>query len=124
MVFDKVDVNLDSGKCVFATLKGLIAKNMIYFFISMPLNEVLNIEDKLPRASYCLMQLQSTSSRYYGIMKKDAYAAFVLLLSEDTKKNLETLEKNIFQMFFLQNISDSITFLGNRRLMMYLSDEN
>jgi hypothetical protein len=45
-------------------------------------------------------------------------------LTEDSKKNVEMLDKNIFQMFFLQNISDNITYLGNRKLMAYISDEN
>jgi hypothetical protein len=34
------------------------------------------------------------------------------------------LEKNVFQLFFLQNISDNINYIGNRRLMIHLSSEN
>jgi hypothetical protein len=90
----------------------------------MPLNEILQLDEKLPKGSYCLFQVQSASSRYYGIIKKDAYPILVQSLTEETKKNVETLDKNIFQTFFLQNISDSITYIGNRRLIMYISDEN
>ena len=97
---------------------------MIYFFINLPLNEVMILEDKLPKGSYCLFQMQSASSRYYGIIRKDAYQLLLQTISEESKKNIETLEKNIFQMFFLQNSSDSITYMGNRRLMAYISDEN
>ncbi|HUQ65702.1 MAG TPA: hypothetical protein VM101_06090 [Flavitalea sp.] len=97
---------------------------MIYFFINIPFNEAMNLEDKLPRGSYCLFQMQSASSRFYGIMKKDLFPLLLQTLSEDSKQNIETLDKQIFQMFFLQNISDSITYLGNRRLMTYISDEN
>jgi hypothetical protein len=97
---------------------------MIYFFINLPLNEVMMLEDKLPKGSYCLFQMQSASSRYYGIIRKDSYQLLLQTISEESKKNVETLEKNIFQMFFLQNSSDSITYMGNRRLMAYISDEN
>lgn len=97
---------------------------MIYFFISMPLNEVAKMEDTLPKASYCLFQMQSASSRYYGIMKKDAYPLFLQCLTEETRKNLETIEKTVFQYFFLNNSSDNITYFGNRRLMIYISDES
>jgi len=97
---------------------------MIYFFINLPLNEVMMLEDKLPKGSYCLFQMQSASSRYYGIIRKDSYQMLLQTISEESKKNIETLEKNIFQMFFLQNSSDSITYMGNRRLMAYISDEN
>ena len=97
---------------------------MIYFFINLPLNEVLILEDRLPKGSYCLFQMQSASSRYYGIIRKDSYQLLLQTISEESKKNVETLEKNIFQMFFLQNSSDSITYMGNRRLMAYISDEN
>jgi len=97
---------------------------MIYFFINLPLNEVMMLEDKLPKGSYCLFQMQSASSRYYGIIRKDSYQLLLQTISEESRKNVETLEKNIFQMFFLQNSSDSITYMGNRRLMAYISDEN
>ena len=96
---------------------------MIYFFINMPPSELAKIEDKLPKGSYCLFQMQSSSSRYYGIMKKDAFAAFGETLSEESKKNLEVLDKTVFQLFFLSNSSDEITYTGNRRLMVYISDE-
>ncbi len=97
---------------------------MIYFFINLPLNEVLILEDKLPKGSYCLFQMQSASSRYYGIIRKDSYQLLLQTISEESKKNVETLDKTIFQMFFLQNSSDNITYMGNRRLMAYISDEN
>lgn len=97
---------------------------MIYFFINMPLNEVEKMEDTLPKGSYCLFQVQTASSRYYGIMKKDAYPVFTQTLGEETRKNLEAIEKSVFQYFFLNNISDNISYLGNRRLMAYISDES
>lgn len=97
---------------------------MIYFFINMPPREVEKMEETLPKGSYCLFQMQNASSRYYGIMKKDAYQAFVQSLGEETRKNLETIEKIVFQYFFLNNISDNITYVGNRKLMVYISDEN
>jgi hypothetical protein len=97
---------------------------MIYFFINIPLNEAMNLEDKLPRGCYCLFQMQNASSRFYGIMKKDSFPLLLQMLNEESKQNIETLDKNIFQLFFLQNISDSITYMGNRRLMSYISDEN
>jgi hypothetical protein len=96
---------------------------MIYFFINIPLNEVEKLEDVLPKGCYCLFQMQYASTRYYGIIRKDSYPLMLQTLSEDSKKNVETLDKNIFQTFFLQNISDNITYLGNRKLMAYISDE-
>src|SRR5688572_10151216 len=97
---------------------------MIYFFISMPPNELEKMENTLPKGSYCLFQIQSAITRYYGIMKKDAYPAFIQCLTEETRKNLEAIDKTVFQYFFLNNISDDITYLGNRRLMAYISDES
>lgn len=97
---------------------------MIYFFINMPLNELEKMEEKLPKGSFCLFQVQNATSRYYGIMKKDAYAAFMQGLGEETRKNLETIDKTVFQHFFLNNISDDISYIGNKRLMVYISDEN
>lgn len=82
------------------------------------------MESVLPKGSYCLFQMQSASSRYYGIMKKDAYPLFIQCLTEETRKNLEAIEKTVFQYFFLNNISDNIDYLGNRRLMAYISDES
>lgn len=97
---------------------------MIYFFINIPLNEVNKLEDRLPKGSYCLFQMQSASSRYYGIIKKDSFHLLMESLTEESKNNVEKLDKDVFQMFFLQNISDSITYVGNRRLMAYISDES
>ena len=97
---------------------------MVYFFINMPPNELMKLEDRLPKGCYCLFQMQSASSRYYGIIRKDSFPVLMETLTEESKKNVETLDKNIFQMFFLQNISDNITYLGNRRLMAYISDES
>ena len=96
---------------------------MIYFFINIPLNELEKLEEILPKGCYCLFQMQNASSRYYGIIRKDSYPLLLQSLTEDSKKNVEPLDKTIFQMFFLQNISDSITYLGNRKLMAYISDE-
>ena len=76
---------------------------MIYFFINMPLSELAKLEDNLPKGSYCLFQMQSSSSRYYGIMKKDAYAILSQTLTEESKKNVEVLDKTVFQLFFLSN---------------------
>jgi len=96
---------------------------MIYFFINIPLNEVEKMEGVLPKGCYCLFQMQNASSRYYGIMKKDAYPVFIQSLTEETRKNLETIDKTVFQYFFLNNISDNISYMGNRRLIAYISDE-
>ena len=96
---------------------------MIYFFINIPFNEVVRLEDILPRGCYCLFQMQNASTRYYGIIRKDSYPLMIQSLSDESKKNVEMLDRNIFQMFFLQNISDTITYLGNRKLMAYVSDE-
>jgi len=97
---------------------------MIYFFINMPLNEASRLEDRLPKGCYCLFQMQSPSSRYYGIMKKEAYQTLLESVSEETRNHIEVLDKDVFQLFFLNNISDGISYLGNRRLMVYLSDED
>jgi hypothetical protein len=96
---------------------------MIYFFINIPLSELAKLEDILPKGCYCLFQMQNASTRYYGIIRKDSYPLMMQTLTEESKKNVEILDKNIFQMFFLQNISDSITYVGNRKLMAYISDE-
>jgi hypothetical protein len=96
---------------------------MIYFFINIPLDELAKLEEVLPKGCYCFFQMQNTSTRYYGIIRKDSYPLMLQSLTDDSKKNVETLDKNIFQMFFLQNISDSITYVGNRKLMAYISDE-
>lgn len=96
---------------------------MIYFFINIPPREVEKMEGVLPKGSYCLFQMQAASSRYYGIMKKDTYPVFMQALTEETRKNLETIEKTVFQHFFLNNISDNISYVGNRRLIAYISDE-
>ena len=96
---------------------------MIYFFINIPFNEVEKLEDVLPKGCYCLFQMQHSSNRYYGIIRKDSYPLMLQTITEESKKNVETLDKNIFQMFFLQNITDSITYQGNRKLMAYISDE-
>jgi hypothetical protein len=96
---------------------------MIYFFINIPLSELEKLEDILPKGCYCLFQMQNASTRYYGIIRKDSYALMIQTLTDESKKNVEMLDKNIFQMFFLQNISDNITYVGNRKLMAYISDE-
>ena len=96
---------------------------MIYFFINIPLNELAKLEETLPKGCYCFFQMQNASTRYYGIIRKDSYPLMLQSLTDDSKKNVETLDKNIFQLFFLQNISDSITYVGNRKLMAYISDE-
>jgi hypothetical protein len=57
-------------------------------------------------------------------MKKEVYPVFLQALTEETRKNLETLDKTVFQLFFLNNSTDQITYFGNRRLMVYLGDEN
>jgi hypothetical protein len=97
---------------------------MIYFFINMPLNEIVLLESKLPKGCFCFFQVQSATNRYYGMIKKDAFLLLKEILSNESQQNLELLDKNVFQLFFLQNISDNITCIGNRRLMVHLSDEN
>ena len=44
--------------------------------------------------------------------------------TDEVRKNLETLDKTVFQLFFLNNSTDQITYFGNRKLMVYLGDEN
>ena len=94
---------------------------MIYLFINIPDNELATLEGKLPRGSYCFFQVQSTSTRYYGMIKKDAFTVLKESLTPETRQNLEILDKNVFQLFFLQNNSDNISFLGNRRLIIHLT---
>ena len=65
---------------------------MIYFFINIPLNELAKLEDTLPKGCYCLFQMQNTSNRYYGIIRKDSYPIMLQTLTEDSKKNVEMLE--------------------------------
>jgi len=96
---------------------------MLYFFINIPYNEIIQFENRLPKGSYCLFQVQSSTSRYYGIMKKEAYQILKEYLPKESLANIELLDKKIFQLFFLQNISDNISYFGNRRLMVHLSDE-
>jgi hypothetical protein len=57
------------------------------------------------------------------MIKKEAFPVLTASLSEESSKNFERLEKTVFQMFFLQNISDNISCIGNRRLMIHLSDD-
>jgi hypothetical protein len=97
---------------------------VLYFFINIPVNEIFQLENKLPKGCYCFFQVQAGSTRYYGMIKKDAFALLKESLSHETVQNLELLDKNVFQLFFLQNISDNITCLGNRRLMIHLSADN
>lgn len=97
---------------------------MLYFFVNIPNQEIIQLQKKLPRGSFCLFQIQGGSSRYYGLMKNDAREIFKENLSNETLQNLEYLDKNVFRMFFLQNINDSITCIGNRAMLMHLSDES
>lgn len=97
---------------------------MVYFFINIPHDEVQKLEKMLPKGSYCLFQVQSGSTRYYGMLKEEAYQTLMTVLSPETSQHVELLDKTVFQHFFLQNISDQIYCLGNRRLMLHLSDEN
>ena len=96
---------------------------MIYFFINISAKELDAIIEKLPRGSYCFFQVQQGSTRYYCMTREDGFAILDRSLSTETRQNLETLDKNIFQLFFLQNISDNINYIGNRRLMIHLSSE-
>jgi len=97
---------------------------MLYFFVNIPNQEIIQLQKKLPRGSFCLFQIQGGSSRYYGLMKKEAKDIFRESLSPETLQNLEFLDKTVFRMFFLQNISDSISCIGNRAMLMHLSDED
>jgi hypothetical protein len=96
---------------------------MIYFFINISGKELDALIDKLPRGSYCFFQVQQGSTRYYCMIKEDGFAILNRSLSAETRQNVEVLDKNIFQLFFLQNISDNINYIGNRRLMVHLSSE-
>lgn len=101
-----------------------VTQGMIYFFINIPQNEMAQLENKLPKGSFCLFQIQSGSSRFYGMIKKDAYQTLKDALSKESLQYFEPVDKNVFQLFFLQNVTDKIICIGNRRLMIHLSDEN
>ena len=95
---------------------------MIYFFINIPLNELEKLEDVLPKGCYCLFQMQNASTRYYGIIRKDSYALMLQTLTEDSKKNVEMLEKNIFQIIIMQESWFNF-YESNERLVVLLSLE-
>lgn len=97
---------------------------MLYFFIHIPGNEVHQLQKKMPKGSMCLIQMQTGSSRYYGVMKEDAKETLMHSLSPESLDHLEMLDKAVFRLFFLQNIGDTISCVGNRSLLMHLSDEN
>jgi len=100
-----------------------LTMQMIYFFVNIGNNEIAQIQQNLPKDCFCLFQLQPSSSRYYGIIKKGCIAQFEKLLSSETASYLEYVDENVFKLFFLQNYGDSISCVGNRRLLMHLSDE-
>jgi hypothetical protein len=97
---------------------------MIYFYINISSNEVSLLQQKLAKGTYCLFQLQGGTSRFYGMVKKGTKNEFLALLTPETLQHIEYLEKPIFKLFLLQNISDSICCIGNRGLLLHLSDEN
>jgi hypothetical protein len=96
---------------------------MTYFFINISGKELDALLDRLPRGSYCFFQVQQGSTRYYCMIKDEAFSVLNRSLASETQQNVEVLDKNVFQLFFLQNISDNINYIGNRRLMIHLSSE-
>jgi hypothetical protein len=97
---------------------------MLYFFLNIPDDEIVKLQNHLPKGSFCLFQVQVGSSRYYGVIKNDAFPELQRNLTPETTRHLEKLDKNVFRMFFLQNIGDSIACIGNRTLLVHLSDED
>ena len=96
---------------------------MIYFFVNIGNIEIANLQQALPKDCFCLFQLQPSSTRYYGMIKKGCMPQFEKSLTPETASYLEYVDEDVFKLFFLQNYGDSITCIGNRRLLMYLSDE-
>ena len=97
--------------------------HMIYFFISIGNHEIAQLQQNLSKDSFCLFQLQPSSSRYYGMIKKASIEQFEKSLTPEAASNLEYVDEAVFKLFFLQNIGESISCIGNRRLLMHLSDE-
>jgi|SRR4051812_2336076 hypothetical protein len=97
---------------------------MLYFFINITPNELILIQKTLTKGSFCLFQLQSGTSRYYGLIRKAVQEEFTAMLTADTREHLEYLDKQVFKHFFLQNMSDTIYSIGNRGLLYHLSDES
>jgi hypothetical protein len=97
---------------------------MIYFFINISGKELDALVEKLPRGSYCFFQVQPSSTRYYCMIREEGFSILERVISSETRQNLEVLDKNIFQLFFLQNISDNINYIGSKRLLIHLSSEN
>jgi hypothetical protein len=96
---------------------------MVYFFVNISNNDISKLQGSLPKDCFCLFQLQPGSTRYYGMVKKGSLPQFVKALPEETATYLEYVEENVFKLFFLQNIGESISCVGNRRLLIHLSDE-
>jgi hypothetical protein len=97
---------------------------MIYFFINISGKELDILVENLPRGSFCFFQVQPASTRYYCMIREDAFSILERVLPSETRQNVEMLDKNVFQLFFLQNISDRINYIGSKRLLNHLSAEN
>lgn len=97
--------------------------HIVYFFVNISNNDIPKLQASLPKDCFCLFQLQPSSSRYYGMVKKASLPALLKALPEEAAGYLEYLDENAFKTFFLQNIGDSLSCIGNRRLLIHLSDE-
>ena len=96
---------------------------MVYFFVNINNNDISKLQSSLPKDCFCLFQLQPSSSRYYGMIKKGSVPLLLKSLPEGGSAMLEYLDETVFKLFFLQNIGESISCIGNRRLLIHLSDE-
>jgi hypothetical protein len=97
--------------------------HMVYFFVNCNNNDIQKLQTNLPKDCFCLFQLQPSSRRYYGIIKKTSAPLLPKALSEESVPFLEYVDENAFKLFFLQNVGDTMYCIGNRRLLIHLSDE-
>jgi hypothetical protein len=97
--------------------------HMVYFFVNSNSNDIQKLQNNLPKDCFCLFQLQPSSSRYYGIIKKQSAQLLPKALPEESASFLEYVDETAFKHFFLQNVGDTMYCIGNRRLLIHLSDE-
>lgn len=96
--------------------------HMIYFFVNIDGNDLQKLQTNLPKDCFCLFQLQPSSKRYYGIIKKGSVSLLQKALPEEAAGLLEFVDENAFRVFFLQNVGDTMSCIGNRRLLIHLAE--